>query len=127
MNKGFTLLELVIAIVLIGIILPLILNPMLVLTVKGAGSDNIRVAGTIAEAKLEHLAGLTFDQVVSQATQNVAAPYSDYSEAVHVDYVQGPFSLDTNSATSTDYKRVRIAVSYKQFQPYVVSTLVTKL
>lgn len=127
MNKGFTLLELVIAIVLIGIILPLIMNPLLVLTVKGAGSDNIRVAGTIAEAKLEHLAGLPFDQVVSQATQNVEAPYSDYRQAVHVDYVQGPFSLDTSSSTETDYKRVKIAVFYKQFQPFVASTLVTKL
>ena len=126
MNKGYTLLELVVAIVLMGIVLPIIMNPLLTLSVKGANVDNMRIAGNLAESKLEQIAGLPFSQVVEQATQNIAAPYTDYSQAIHVSYV-GPASLNIVSATSTDFKSVKIAVAYKGYQPFVVTTLVTNL
>ncbi|MFC1477885.1 type II secretion system protein [Candidatus Margulisiibacteriota bacterium] len=127
MNKksGFTLLEVVIAIVLAAILIPVIVGPMRTILVKGAQLELIVTASRLAEMKLEYLVNLNFDDINDIPETAFDPPMEDYSFIIDMDFVDGPDNLDTVVPLS-DYKRVRIDIVRKGQLAFTMTSLITK-
>jgi len=123
-SNGFTLIELIVALVVVGLIFPLILHPLMLMLVQGSDLDYLEKAARLAEQESEYVSGLRFSDAVSIPTANFTEPDdAAFQRAVNIDYVQGPSDLDTNSVITTNYKRARITVLTPKQRSYTMGVL----
>ena len=111
-NKGFSLLELVLAIVIIGLCaIPIALSHQQ----AAAGSIQTKVltiATALAEEKMEVAINDGFSGVSDVASTAFNSPFDDYSYQVTVHYVDSS-DLDTPiDPTASDYKNIEVQVSH---------------
>ncbi|MBU4148944.1 MAG: type II secretion system GspH family protein [Candidatus Omnitrophica bacterium] len=111
-NKGFSLLELVLSIVIIGLcIIPIALSHQQ----AAAGSIQTKVltvATALAEEKMEEAINAGFSGVSNTSLTSFSSPFTDYSYQVTVHYVDA-LDLDTSIDPATsDYKNIEVQVSH---------------
>lgn len=124
-NKGFTLIEAIIVMIILGICL----TPFAILVVN-VMSQNIysqaqATAVALAESETERVTNLRFFLVNDEAQAPFSAPFSAYNHEIIVDYVNAG-DLNTAVAGPTDYKRAQIRVTNSISGSVTLTTLVTR-
>lgn len=112
-RSGFTMVELVIAVIVIAIVMYAVIAIFITSGVKGVNVDVFTVAQSLAEDKLEEATAQTFDDVTDEAQTNFSGELDDYSYEITVDYVSAE-ALDTVVASPTDYKKILIKIRHDQ-------------
>ncbi len=112
-KKGFTLIELVVSMIVIGIAFYGLMSVLSDITIKNTSGQEILKAGFLAEEVMEKILvkGKDFDtDIVDVSSQNFSSPFSGYSYVVDVEYVN-PYDLNLSTSEATDYKRIEVTVT----------------
>ena len=120
-QKGFSLIELVLAIVIIGIvIIPTALRYQEAMH-GSCQTKVLTIATGLAEDKMEESLGLGYSNVADESLTSFGSPFDDYGYQVTVHYVnEGAFDTSVDP-TVTDYKSVEIQVSHSLLDQAVVT------
>ena len=111
MKKGFTLVELVIAMVIIAIIMYAAIAIFVASGARGVNVEVFTVAQSLAEDKLEQAMAQDFDDATDEAEANFSGDLNQYSYEIVMDFVSGE-ALDTVVGSPTDYKRIRVSIRH---------------
>lgn len=124
-NKGLTLIELVLSIVIIAIcFIPVATMYQQVLS-KIYRSRVVTIAGALAEEKMDEVSGKNFLNINDEGPASFSNPFGDYSYEVVVHYVQ-PGNLNTSvDPTVTDYKNIEVRISHSEIGTMRINSLVT--
>lgn len=110
---GFSLVELVIAVVVIAIVMYAVIAIFITSGFRGVNVEVFTVAQSLAENKLEEAVAQDFDDITAEAETSFGGELANYSYEITVDYVSGE-ALDTAVGFATDYKRIRVAIRHSQ-------------
>jgi len=126
MNKGVTLIELILFIVVIGIALP----PLLILSSQAVYNslvEEIRFTSvSLANEVIEGIKGKSFKNIVSEGPIYFSENFSKYSYTITVSYVNPDL---TETAIPTNYKRITVTIS-NDIIPEIktsITTIITNL
>lgn len=121
-TEGFSLVELVIAIVILGICLPS-LALLFSQVMKTYGEPEVmQVATALAEQKMEEVTSLRYSDIVDDGPTAFTGNFSNYTWQVIVSAV--PTSL-ANDPAMDDYKKIEVAVSSNIIGSVTLTTIVT--
>ena len=124
-NKGFTLIEIIVLIVMAGILLPAIIVPFAT-GVKGSGKpEMVTTAMYLAHQKMEELMKFNYCRApdLTPGTYNSPAPpVTGYTWTWTISYVDNTFAA---SVTDVGYKRILVTVTDPQASTYDVYSVVT--
>jgi len=124
-NKGFTLIEIIILIVMAGILLPAIIVPF-VTGVRGSGKPEVvTTAMYLAHQKMEELMKFDYDKApeLNPGTYTLPAPpIANYTWQWVISYVDNNFAA---SGSDVGYKMIRVTVTDPQGDTYNVYSVVT--
>lgn len=124
-NKGFTLIEIIVLIVLAGILLPAIIVPFAT-GVKGSGKpEMVNKAMFLAQQKMEEF--MKFEYSNAALNPIALTPYSNtdfpnYQWQWSITYVNNSFA---SSGTDVGYKMILVRVQDPENSPYEVTSVVT--
>jgi len=131
-NKGFTLIEIIVLIVMAGILLPAIIVPFAT-GIRGSGKpEMVTTAMYLAHQKMEEL--MKFDYSRSPdldpiaLTPPVPAPISGYQWQWERLYVDSNFNIVGDGIQPTNnrgYKRIRVRVTDPKNDTYEIYSVVT--
>lgn len=122
-KQGFTLIETVISIVVIGIIMYSAIAVFITSGVKGLNVEVFTVAQSLAEGKLEEAMAQDFGNVTSESETGFPGDLSNYSYEVVVNYVSAE-ALDLPVGFETKYKKISVMVRHLQLgQPASLESL----
>jgi type II secretory pathway pseudopilin PulG len=125
-NKGFTLIEIIILIVMAGIIIPAIVIPFAT-GIRGSGKPEMVVTAMyLAQQKMEELMKFNYDRApdLTPGTYTLPAPpISGYSWQWVISYVDSNFA--DSGATDVGYKMIQVTVTDPEGSPYDVYSVVT--
>lgn len=112
-TRGMTLIDMILTIVIVATAIPPLLIAYTHLEERRLNLLPSSVATHLASDTMEELVqGEAFDDVVDQATTVSAAPFSDYSYDIVVDYVDLSDLNTSVDPTVTNLKRVKVTVTY---------------
>ncbi len=124
-NKGFTLIEIIIMIVMAGILLPVIVVPF-VSGIKGSGKPEMATTAMyLAHQKMEELMKFNYCRApdLTPGTYNSPAPpIADYTWQWVISYVTNTFAA---SVPDVGYKMIQVTVTDPQGDTYNVYSVVT--
>jgi len=124
-NRGFTLLEMIVLIVMAGILLPAILVPF-VASVKGSGKpEMVNKAMFLAQQKMEELMKYNYSQPALNPvalTPYANADFPGYRWRWSVTLVNSNFNP---SAADVGYKRILVRVQDPENSTYEIISMVT--
>ena len=124
-NKGFTLIEIIILIVMAGILLPAIIVPFAT-GIKGSGKpEMVTTAMYLAHQKMEELMKFDYSRApdLTPGTYTLPAPpISGYTWQWVISYVNNNFGA---SGSDVGYKRIQVTVTDPQSSTYTVYSVVT--
>lgn len=109
-KRGFTLVEVIIAIVVIGIFMYAGMEVLINSGKSSVTTDSIVVAQSLAEEKMEEIMSKPYALVSSEASTPFTGGFSSYASSVNVDWVSDS-DLDASTGSNTGYKRIRVSVS----------------
>ena len=125
-NKGFTLIEIIILIVLAGILLPTIIIPF-ASSVRGSGKpEMVATAMSLGHQKTEELMKYDYNNVALNPiplTPYVNSDISSYQWQWEIIYVDNNFNA---SATDVGYKRILVRVKDPQDDTYEIYAVATR-
>ncbi len=128
-NKGFTLIEIIVMIVMAGILLPVIVVPF-VTGIRGSGKPElVTTAMYLAHQRMEELMKFDYSGVPLPTAftlwANAGLPNYDYRYEIH--YVPSSDLMDPGSLVPPDtgYKRIHIQVRDPEGTSYEVYSVVT--
>ncbi|MBM4279058.1 MAG: type II secretion system protein [Deltaproteobacteria bacterium] len=125
-NKGFTLIEIIILIVMAGILLPVIIVPFAT-GIKGSQKpEMVTTAMFLAHQKMEELMKFDYCRTpeLTPGTYNLPAPpITGYTWTWTISYVNDTFAV---SGSDVGYKMITVTVTDPQTSTYNVSSVVTK-
>jgi len=131
-NRGFTLIEIIVMIVLAGVILLLIVTPFIT-SVKGSGkSEMVNTAMYLAHQRMEEMMKFDYgktpelDPTALTSWQN--APITGYQWRWERLYVDNNFNVVGDGIQATNnrgYKRMRVLVSDSEGTTYEICSVVT--
>lgn len=111
MKKGFSLIELVMAVVLAGIII----GPMIALfynsTAKSPTTDYFDMAISLASSKMEETSNKKFSNIVSESSTPFSGSFSQFSSQVVVHCVASTEVEVSVDPTATNYKWIKVIVT----------------
>ncbi len=116
-ESGFTMVELIVTLIFIGIALTALLSSFSTSVVKSTDSETLTLAVELAEAKLEQIqsdkSGRGFPYIVSENYPDETNPdgYEGYTRQVRIMAYQ-------------DYKEVTVSVSHPEMETVSISTIV---
>ena len=123
-NKGFTLIEIIVLIVMAGILLPAIIVPF-VAGVRGSGKpEKATTAMYLAHQKMEELMKFDYGQAALNPTALTAyanADISGYQWQWEIVYVDNNFNA---SGSDMGYKRILVRVKDPENDTYEVYSVV---
>jgi prepilin-type N-terminal cleavage/methylation domain-containing protein len=126
MKKGFTLIELVMAIVIAGIIVVPLLNIFINVSTKNPTLEPLGIALHLAEGKMESLINKEFGNITAESLTPFGADFSDYNSEVIIHYVASTELETYVDPATTDYKWLKVKVTSNDFSGTVeVVVLVT--
>jgi len=124
-NRGFTLIEIIVLIVMAGILLPAIIVPFAT-GVKGSGKPEMATTAMyLAHQKMEELMKFNYCRApdLTPGTYNSPAPpVTGYTWTWTISYVDNTFAA---SVTDVGYKRILVTVTDPQASTYDVYSVVT--
>jgi prepilin-type N-terminal cleavage/methylation domain-containing protein len=124
-NRGFTLIEIIVLIVMAGILLPAIIVPF-VTSVRGSGKpEMVATAMYLGHQKMEEF--MKFDYSNAALNPVVLTPYADsdisnYQWQWEIVYVDRNFNV---SGTDVGYKRILVRVKDPENDAYEIYSVVT--
>jgi type II secretory pathway pseudopilin PulG len=129
-NRGFTLIEVIILIVMAGILLPVIIIPF-VTGVKSSGKPEMATkAMYLAHEEMEYRMKYNYGEPQLNSINLTAcqiSPPSGYQCQYEILYVpSGDLNAPGALSPDTTYKRIRVRVSDPQNDPYEIYSVVTK-
>lgn len=119
---GFTFIEMIIAIVIVGVSVTPLLMVLGNLVDKTILPEVHNIATHLAERELERVTSQRYSAVVSQAQTTYGGSFSKYSYEVQVTSV--PVAL-ANDPTMIEYKQVRVIIRNSVVGAVQLTTLVT--
>lgn len=122
-QTGFTLIELIIVIVVVGICFISIMSLFAEGLNKNITNEIRTVATSLAEGKMEEVLQNSFASITNESG-SFDVPFSDYSYQVSWNYVEST-DLDTPVEGPTEYKNVRVSVSHNLIEDVVLTTLIS--
>jgi type II secretory pathway pseudopilin PulG len=124
-NKGFTLIEIIVLIVMAGILLPAIIVPF-VTGVRGSGKPEMATTAMyLAHQKMEELMKFDYSRApdLTPGTYTLPAPpISGYTWQWVISYVDNNFNA---SGSDVGYKMIRVTVTDPQSSTYNAYSVVT--
>jgi type II secretory pathway pseudopilin PulG len=124
-DKGFTLIEIIVLIVLAGIIIPVIVVPFAT-GIRGSGKpEMVTTAMYLAHQKMEELMKFDYSRApdLTPGTYTLPAPpISGYTWQWVISYVNNSFGA---SGSDVGYKMIRVTVTDPQSSTYNVYSVVT--
>lgn len=121
-NKwGFTLIEIVIAMVIIGASVGTLLSVAGAITRATTNPEMVNIASALAEEQIEKTTALRFSEIANVAPTSFGGDFSNYTYQVTVDAVPGTLALDP---LMINYKQVAITVSHPQAGSVQLTTIV---
>jgi type II secretory pathway pseudopilin PulG len=124
-NRGFTLIEIIVLIVLAGIIIPVIVVPFAT-GIRGSGKPEMATTAMyLAHQKMEELTKFDYSQApdLTPGTYTLPAPpISGYTWQWVISYVDNNFNA---SGSDVGYKMIRVTVTDPQSSTYNVYSVVT--
>jgi type II secretory pathway pseudopilin PulG len=124
-NKGFTLIEIIILIVMAGIILPVIVVPF-VASVKDSGKPEMATTAMyLAHYKMEEFMKYDYSNAALNPTALTAyanAPIANYQWQWEIVLVDNNFNT---SVTDVGYKRILVRVRDRENDTYEIYSVVT--
>jgi len=125
-NKGFTLIEIIVLIVLAGIIIPVIVIPFAT-GIRGSGKPEVvTTAMYLAHRKMEELMKFNYCQApdLTPGTYTLPAPpIAGYTWQWVISYVTNTFAA---SGSDVGYKMIQVTVTDPQGSTYNVYSVVTR-
>ena len=121
-KKGFTLIEVVIFVLLLGIALVPLIGVLGNALYSSAGHHAVRTATYLAQGVMEEVSGRDFEDIESFALGegDLSPLYPNFTAEVEVRYVRAEdFNLPVES--ETDFKRVRIRVNMREENAEIVA------
>ncbi len=109
-RKAFTLVEVVVAIVVIGIFMYAGMEVLINSGKNSVATDAILVAQSLAEGKMEEIMSKPYGLVSSETSTPFTGGLSSYAASVNVDWVSDS-DLDTAAGSDTGYKKISVSVS----------------
>ena|SRR3989339_579457 len=106
-QKGFTLIELVIAIVVVSIAFYAIISVFITVAPRNINAEDLSKATYLANRVMEETTAKSFSSISSVSPTSFASPFSNYNYQVVVDYVTTA-EPDVVSVNPTNYKRVKV-------------------
>jgi len=126
-NRGFTLIEVIIMIVMAGILLPAIIVPF-VSGVRGSGKpEQVTTAMYLANYKMEEFMKFRYENAALNPialTAYAAAPIAGYQWQWEIYYVDSDF-LNPDLVTHRGYKRILVRVQDPMNDTYGIYSVVT--
>ncbi|OGC09963.1 hypothetical protein A3J90_02800 [candidate division WOR-1 bacterium RIFOXYC2_FULL_37_10] len=123
-NKAFTLVELVVAIVVISVSFLALIAVFTAVMPKSMGVESISKATYLANRITEETAAKKFSSISSVGQTNFAIPFDKFKYEIVIDFVTTA-EPDVVSVNPTNFKRVKVHV-WSNLSPTVeVVTLVT--
>jgi type II secretory pathway pseudopilin PulG len=124
-NKGFTLIEIIVLIVMAGIIIPVILVPFAT-GIRGSGKPEVvTMAMYLAHQKMEELMKFDYSRApdLTPGTYTLPAPpFAGYTWQWVISYVNNNFAA---SGSDVGYKMIVVTVTDPQSSTYTVYSVVT--
>lgn len=126
MKKGFTLIELVMAIVIAGVIVVPLLNVFINTSTGNPSLEALNTALHLAEAKMESVSNKDFASIVSEGTAPFGGDFSAYNSEVVMHYVASSEIETFVDPVVTDYKWVKVKITSAKIQGTIeLTTLVS--
>ena len=126
-NRGFTLIEIIVLIVMAGILLPAIIVPFAT-GIKGSGKpEMVTTAMYLAHQRMEELMKYDYSQPSLNPialTPLASAPITGYQWQWEIMYVDNNFS-NADLVTNRGYKRILVRVMDPESNTYQVYSVVT--
>jgi prepilin-type N-terminal cleavage/methylation domain-containing protein len=130
-NKGFTLIELIIFIIIGGIFLPVSFVAFTSVMNNYSRPDYYVKAMFYADKRMAEITNNTYANITSAGLScsptnftPEAAPDAGYTTGCAIEFINPDLSTNLNP---TNYKRITVTVKYSGLlSPYVISTIVTR-
>ncbi|MBU0629610.1 MAG: prepilin-type N-terminal cleavage/methylation domain-containing protein [Candidatus Margulisbacteria bacterium] len=111
MRKGFSLIELVIAVAILGIVMYSLITIYITTGLKGSTAEIYTIAQYLAAEKMEQTLGGSFELAVNQAQTNFTGDLAQYSFQINFNYTT-PADFNASVAGPTDYKKVAVLIRH---------------
>jgi type II secretory pathway pseudopilin PulG len=124
-NKGFTLIEVVVLIVMAGILLPVIIVPFATGVRQSRKPEIVTIAMYLAHQKMEELMKFDYSRApdLTPGTYTLPAPpVAGYTWQWVISYVNNNLNV---SGSDVGYKKIQVTVTDPQSSTYNVYALVT--
>jgi len=124
-NKGFTLIEIVVLIVMAGILLPVIIVPFATGVRQSGKPEIVTIAMYLAHQKMEYLMKFDYSRApdLTPGTYTLPAPpVAGYTWQWVISYVDNNLSV---SGADVGYKKIQVTITDPQSSTYNVYAVVT--
>ena len=125
-NRGFTLIEIIVVIVIAGILLPVIVAPFLASVKESGKPEMVNTAMYLAHYKMEEFIKYNYSNAALNPialTAYANAPISGYQWQWEIVLVDNNF---TTSGTDVGYKRILVRVKDTENDTYEIYSVVAK-
>ncbi|MFA6548525.1 MAG: prepilin-type N-terminal cleavage/methylation domain-containing protein [Candidatus Margulisiibacteriota bacterium] len=109
MRKSFTLVEVIMAVVIGGIVLYSLLTVFITATSRNTQLETLSTALFLANGKVEEISNQRFNLISSEALASFGGDFSNFSSSVEV-YNVSAEALDTAIVASSGYKKIIVRV-----------------
>ncbi len=118
-RSGFTLIEIIMAMIIIGIVVLPLLSIFSNSLIRNNAPDTASVLLYLARSKMEKLSNMSFSAVSTEAQASFGGDFSSYKSEVEAHYVSAE-ALDVSvDPTQTGYKWIKVTATsddYPNFQ-----------
>jgi len=135
-DRGFTLIELIIFIVVAGLFVPLAYMAFTTALKDSTNPESVITARFLAEMKMEDITMEDFDDIFENFRRRPSTSYEDIDKSKYPGYqwkwtigyitYSGDPPVISDSGSKTNYLKIIVYVRNPQGYEYVVHTIVTK-
>ncbi len=110
-RSGFTLVELVIAVVITGVAVYALLTVFINAATKNVDLEALSIGYYLANAKLEEVSNRSYSSITEEAVSAFDGGFGDFDYEVEFDYVSSEALDVPTTGTGESYKRIKVRVT----------------